>query len=323
MTVTVQAGCSITRFQQVLAAQNQRLALDPLWPDTSTIGGILATNDSGSLRIRFGSLRDSIIGITIALPDGTIARSGGKVVKNVAGYDLPKLMTGALGTLGMIVDATFRLYPQPQSTATVTMQAHSPQAANAAMLRILDSTLGPTGVQCLLHSAMAPRIDVRFEGEAIAITEQLQQLKHIVAGDAQLSVENQPWPEPESLWRAGSSIAVGKLAVLPSQIETVCAMIQRIAKPLRLQWELLVQAIGVGLLRLDAPNQEALLTAINLLRAEIVTIEGSLVVLHCPREVKARIDVWGSAGSALPLMRRIRDHFDPKQTLNSGRYLRF
>jgi glycolate oxidase FAD binding subunit len=92
---------------------------------------------------------------------------------------------------------------------------------------------------------------------------------------------------------------------------------------LRSAWELLAQAVGVGLLRFDAPNHEALLTAINLLRNEITHIGGSLVVLHCPLDFKARIDVWGSVGSTGPLMRRIRDHFDPGQTLNRGRYLRF
>src|ERR1019366_4286120 len=110
MTATVEAGCTLQQLQQTLAEHGQRLALDPLWPGKATIGGILATNDSGALRIRFGSLRDLIIGITLVLADGTLAKSGGKVVKNVAGYDLPKLATGSLGTLGIITQAIFRLH---------------------------------------------------------------------------------------------------------------------------------------------------------------------------------------------------------------------
>ncbi|PYT61288.1 MAG: FAD-binding oxidoreductase, partial [Acidobacteria bacterium] len=102
LTVTVEAGCTFQTLQETLAQHGQRLALDPLWPEKATVGGILSTNDSGALRLRFGSLRDLIIGVTIALPDGTLASSGGKVVKNVAGYDLPKLVTGAFGTLGVI-----------------------------------------------------------------------------------------------------------------------------------------------------------------------------------------------------------------------------
>ncbi len=98
LTVSVEAGCTFATLQNTLAQHGQRIAVDPLWPEHGTVGGILSTNDSGTLRIRYGALRDLIIGVTIALPDGTLASSGGKVVKNVAGYDLPKLVTGALGT---------------------------------------------------------------------------------------------------------------------------------------------------------------------------------------------------------------------------------
>src|SRR5919109_5514446 len=121
MTATVEAGCTVQQFQQTLAEHGQLLALDPLWPEKATIGGILSTNDSGPLRIRFGSLRDLIIGITLVLPDGTIAKSGGKVVKNVAGYDLPKLATGALGTLAVITDAVFRLHPVFPETRSLSV----------------------------------------------------------------------------------------------------------------------------------------------------------------------------------------------------------
>ncbi len=125
MTATVEAGSTVGRFQQTLGEHRQRLALDPLWPERATIGGILATNDSGSFRVRFGALRDLIIGITLALPDGTLAKSGGKVVKNVAGYDLPKLATGSLGTLGVITQAIFRLYPLPHEVRSVNFTASS------------------------------------------------------------------------------------------------------------------------------------------------------------------------------------------------------
>ena len=113
LTVSVEAGCTIAKLQETLAKHGQRLALDALWPERATVGGVLSTNDSGALRLRFGSLRDLVIGVTVALADGTVASSGGKVVKNVAGYDLPKLVTGAFGTLGVITRAIFRLHPLP------------------------------------------------------------------------------------------------------------------------------------------------------------------------------------------------------------------
>src|SRR5207253_8958622 len=121
LTVSVEAGCTIQKLQNVLAENGQRIAVDPLWPERSTVGGVLSTNDTGTLRIRYGALRDLIIGVTIALPDGTLASSGGKVVKNVAGYDLPKLVTGALGTLGVITRAVFRLHPLPLNSRSFSV----------------------------------------------------------------------------------------------------------------------------------------------------------------------------------------------------------
>src|SRR5213078_444214 len=115
------------------AQHGQRLAVDELWPERATVGGILSTNDSGALRLRYGGLRDLIIGITLVLADGTIAKSGGKVVKNVAGYDLPKLATGALGTLGLITRAVFRLHPLPQNVRTLSIAARDADDAQKTM----------------------------------------------------------------------------------------------------------------------------------------------------------------------------------------------
>ncbi len=116
MTCTVEAGCPWSSLQSGLAQHGQYVALDPLWPERATVGGIVATNDSGALRLRYGGLRDLIIGMTVVLADGTIAHTGGKVVKNVAGYDLHKLMIGAFGTLGVITSVNFRLHAMPKCT---------------------------------------------------------------------------------------------------------------------------------------------------------------------------------------------------------------
>src|SRR5689334_55620 len=156
LTVSVEAGCTFQNLQSTLAQHGQRLAFDPFWPDAATIGGALSTNDSGSLRLRFGSLRDLIIGVTVALPDGTLASSGGKVVKNVAGYDLPKLATGSLGTLGVITRANFRLHPLPRTVRSFTFAARDPSDAGRVLLAVQDSWLTPTGVQVRFTGAMAP-----------------------------------------------------------------------------------------------------------------------------------------------------------------------
>src|SRR5215472_9710093 len=134
LTVTAEAGCTLQVLQNALAQRGQRLAFDGLWPERASVGGALSTNDSGALRLRFGALRDLLIGVTLALPDGTLASSGGKVVKNVAGYDLPKLVTGALGTLGVITRAVFRLHPLPHSTRTFSFAAANPRDAERHIL---------------------------------------------------------------------------------------------------------------------------------------------------------------------------------------------
>src|SRR6202158_2800199 len=139
LTVTVEAGCTVQRLQETLGQHGQRLALDALWPEKATVGGVLSTNDSGALRLRFGALRDLIIGVTIALPDGPLASSGGKVVKNVAGYDLSKLATGALGTLGVITRAVFRVHPLPKETRTLTCACDDVADAQRLVLAAQDS----------------------------------------------------------------------------------------------------------------------------------------------------------------------------------------
>src|SRR5216110_2442771 len=147
LTVTVEAGCSIQTLQETLAQHGQRLALDPLWPEKATVGGVLSTNDSGALRLRFGALRDLIIGVTIALADGTLARSGGKVVKNVAGYDLPKLITGAFGTLGVITRAVFRLHPLPLNSHFFSISTVNAEETQKLVLAVQDSKLAHAFLQ--------------------------------------------------------------------------------------------------------------------------------------------------------------------------------
>ncbi|HXO43391.1 MAG TPA: FAD-binding oxidoreductase, partial [Thermoanaerobaculia bacterium] len=181
MTVIADAGCRVADLQRALAEHGQHLALDPLWPERATLGGILSTNDSGTLRLRYGSLRDLVIGITVALPDGTLARSGGKVVKNVAGYDLAKLFTGALGTLGVIVEAIFRLHPLPRQTRSLTFSG-TPAALNQLLLSILASRLTPTGLQ-LRAAPGGAQLDVRFDGTAAGIQAQVNQIDQIYQVD--------------------------------------------------------------------------------------------------------------------------------------------
>ena len=150
MTTTVEAGCTIASLQQTLKQHGQRLAADPLWPDRATVGGLLATADNGTLRLRYGGVRDLVLGVEVVLPDGNVIKAGGKVVKNVAGYDLTKLVIGSLGTLGVITKATFRLHPIPVATATYSTLLSSPSEATQART-------GHSGLAVGVHRTAAAR----------------------------------------------------------------------------------------------------------------------------------------------------------------------
>lgn len=239
MTATAEAGCTFQQLQQTLAEHGQRLALDPLWPERATIGGILATNDSGPLRIRFGSLRDLIIGITLALPDGTLAKSGGKVVKNVAGYDLPKLATGSLGTLGIITQAIFRLHPVPRESRTLSFSISDGPTSdggsmNTFVLAIQDCNMVPTGVQVRAGSASTLEVDLRFEGTSAGCEAQIEQTLRIASGARRSESPADVWNAHTELWSGVEPCVICKFSLLPADLGGFLDSIGRATEPLHL-----------------------------------------------------------------------------------------
>jgi glycolate oxidase FAD binding subunit len=327
MTATVEAGCTLRQLQQTLAEHGQRLALDPPWPEKATIGGILATNDSGALRIRFGSLRDLIIGITLVLADGTLAKSGGKVVKNVAGYDLPKLATGSLGTLGIITQAIFRLHPILRESRSLSFSTPDTAAMNALVLAVLDSQLVPTGVQVRAASSLLPEIDLRFEGTAAGCEAQVDQAVRLAAGSRQagnqIEAQTDVWNASAALWGGAEPSLVCKFTLLPASMGAFFDKVREVAEQAHLRWRLVAQAVGAGWLRLegDGAAPDVFLSAIVELRQGLEVRGGSLAVLRCPSEVKSKLDVWGSSGDALPVMKSVKAQFDPTGVLNPGRFI--
>jgi glycolate dehydrogenase FAD-binding subunit len=321
MTATVEAGCTLRQLQQTLAEHGQRLALDPLWPGKATIGGILATNDSGPLRIRFGSLRDLIIGITLALGDGTLAKSGGKVVKNVAGYDLPKLATGSLGTLGIITQAIFRLHPVPRESRSLSFSTPDNAAMNALVLAILDSKLVPTGVQVRAAGSSLPEVDLRFEGTTAGCEAQVDQVARLTAGSRQVAAQADVWNAPAATWSGADHSVVCKFTLLPASMGMFFDKVREVAERAHLQWRLVAQAVGAGFLRLEGAAADVFPGAIVELRQGLEARGGSLAVLRCPAEVKSKLDVWGSSGDALPVMKSVKAQFDPAGVLNPGRFI--
>ena len=321
LTVTVEAGCTIQKLQETLAQHGQRLALDPLWPEKATIGGVLSTNDSGALRLRFGALRDLIIGATIALSDGTLASSGGKVVKNVAGYDLQKLVTGALGTLGVITRAVFRLHPLPRSTRAFSIATVNAEEAQRIVVGIQDSKLAHTSLQSHFSDDTQPVSDILFEGTEAGLNAQEAQLRKLCAAARVSEASASAWKAREILWTFSepASATMAKISILPANLARTMQLVEHIANEKQLRWKSLVYATGLVWLRLEG-EAGSLRDGLRALRGELESHGGSVVVLHRPEKMPA-LDAWGNAGDALTLMKAVKQQLDTKYTLNPGRFV--
>jgi glycolate oxidase FAD binding subunit len=336
LTVSVEAGCTIGTLQDTLAQHGQRIAIDPLWPEHATVGGLLSTNDSGTLRIRYGGLRDLIIGATIALPDGTLASSGGKVVKNVAGYDLPKLVTGALGTLGVITRAVFRLHPLPHQVRSFTFVARDAADANRLVLAIQDSKLAHTGLQVRFNSGAQPEVDIRFDGTEVGLAAQTETLRKLAAPATETHSNDDVWHARQHLFGAArltASIpvdasptqdsqpaAIAKFSVLPGSIANTCQQVRDLAEPLNVHWSAVAQGTGLGWIRLGPANTNAIQQVLQKLRSQLEPAGFSLVVQYRSSEIP-EIEAWGNPGDALPLMLSVKQQFDVRKTLNPGRFV--
>ncbi len=317
MTATVQAGCSIGRFQRALGAHEQRSAIDPLWPENATIGGVLATNDVGALRLRYNGLRDQVLGMTIALPDGTLARSGGKVVKNVAGYDLQKLMTGAYGTIGVIVEATLRVYPMPKDRRTVRFAPATTAELTKQMLALLNSTLTPATLRAQVGSRQTPRLECVFEGITASLDAQAHLAQTLLGA---LPSHAGGLVSREYFFRAPDDALIARFSILPSDTSVWMEAIAMVAHRHSLQWEAEILGTGAGLLRLSgAPD--ALVEAAPELRTALAPLHGTMILHHAPAALRTASDLWGPTPDTLPLMRRVKEQFDPHMTLNPGRFI--
>ncbi len=309
MTCTVEAGCIWSSMQGSLAKHGQFVALDPLWPDRATIGGIAASNDSGSLRLKYGSLRDLIIGMTIVLADGTIARSGGKVVKNVAGYDLHKLMTGAFGTLGIITEITFRLHSIPRHLQSFTVTSIEIETLGQLLMKILDSHLSTQSLQ-LRSSLSGFALDVRLATLPEVILDQASSLSKLAQ-----SVQLEASDSDSKVWNARqehfdqTEHFVAKATMLPSDISPIAATIRTLGGTS------VTQATGIMTASIPAVASSQL----EHLRQKLEATGGSLTVLHHPAHASPVASTVPS--DTLPLMRELKHRFDPNRILNPGRFV--
>ncbi|MGB3638082.1 MAG: FAD-binding oxidoreductase [Rivularia sp. (in: cyanobacteria)] len=320
LTLTVEAGVKFTDIQATLAKHNQILALNPTTPDVATIGGIIATGDTGSLRQRYGSVRDQLLGVTFVRADGQIARAGGKVVKNVAGYDLMKLFTGSYGTLSIITEATFRLYPMQSASGTAILTG-SFEAISQAADTIRGSALTPTQAD-LLSAQLVSKMGlgkglgliVRFESIPESVKEQLNQVLQVgeklgLSGAVYSDTEElnlwQLLPEQIHLPESGSEITC-KIGVLPNAAVEILD---------RADLGLINISSGLGILRFEDE------TKVLKMRELCQQYSGFLTILSAPIEVKQKLDVWGYSGNGLELMRGIKKQFDSENILSPGRFV--
>jgi glycolate oxidase FAD binding subunit len=316
LTATVEAGCTVARLRAALAERGQRLALDPPWPERATIGGVLAANDAGPLRTRFGAARNLVLGMTVVLADGTIAASGGKVVKNVAGYDLPKLMTGALGTLGVIAEVTVRLHPIPEETLDVTFSFPRPEDAAELLGRAAASRLAPACAELRSDGGRGWCVDVRFEGVSGATESRASRFEALAGGAAVARHDGDAWGATERLRSSSDGALVLKVGVLPSEIGAFARAVSALADEARARSSLAVQSDGVGYVRFDGRPEVfgALVSSVRAASVHTVVVDG-------PLGVKRDLDVWGQDHDAAGLMRRVKERFDPRGTLNRGRFV--
>jgi glycolate oxidase FAD binding subunit len=314
-TVVAQAGLRVAALQERLAAAGQMLALDPP-DDGATLGGLVAAGDSGPLRHRFNAPRDLVIGVQVALPDGTVARAGGRVIKNVAGYDLGKLLCGSFGTLGLISEVSLRLHPRPAATATVAGGGDDVHALAGAAATLAHRSLEPDALDVQLDGE-GGAVLARFSGATAA--EQAQRAAPLLReAGLEERVEAQ---DDDALWmaqRAGQRSADGTVV----RVSSVQARLGEVLEAARAAGATVVgrAALGLSWLRLEGLGDEEAVRRVCALRARLAP--APCVVLDAPDGVRDALDPWdGPTGAELALMRSVKARFDPQGTCNAGRFV--
>ncbi|MGB8703297.1 MAG: FAD-binding oxidoreductase [Thermosynechococcaceae cyanobacterium] len=323
MTVTVGAGMRFADLQTLLAQQHQWLPLDPSHPHQATLGGILATRDAGSLRHRYGSLRDLCLGLTLVRADGQVAKAGGRVVKNVAGYDLMKLLTGSFGTLGIVAEMTLRVYPLPEACSTMLIQGE-PAAIAPLTADLLRSTLTPAAVDILTAETDPAEIilAIQFQSLPEGVAAQIERVQAMTqALEVQVKVQTetaaaQEWPQTSE-----ETQILCQIGVLAAQAVASLRDLQRCAADHGVALQGRIHAgSGLGKLRLVSHETDDV-PLLTQLRSRCEQAGGFLSVLEAPTDLKKRFEVWGYSGNALDAMHKLKKQFDPQGLLNPGRFV--
>ena len=319
LTATVQAGARLGDVNRALAQHRQWIPLDPPEADRATIGGIVAANDSGPRRHRYGAPRDLIIGVEFARADGRLAKGGGIVVKNVAGYDLPRLLTGSFGSLGVILTATFKLYPLTAASRTLVVEPLDPPGLGALAVKLAASHLTPTALEFATHPL---RLIIRFESIEASVTQQSETASKLIAEHG-YSARTLSESAEQELWQSHASLAgddsgaLLKVSVLPTELAATLTLIERLAG--KAGYTAAGRAgAGVFLLRLTGET-ESQKRVIDGLRDALQIGRGSAVLVKSAPDMRPHVDVWGPIGDGLVVMKAIKQQFDPAGILSPGR----
>jgi glycolate oxidase FAD binding subunit len=296
LTAVLQAGVPLSRAQRQFAEAGQMLAVDPPG-DGATIGGVVATNDSGPLRARYGGVRDLVVGMRVALADGTVAKSGGKVIKNVAGYDLAKLFVGSFGTLGAILEVSVRLHPLPPATATAVGRSTDPDVLGRAALALSHARLEQLGLDVRWEEGGGAILS-RFGGAAARPQAEAAERLLSEAGLASELIEDDDelWREQREAQRSPSGLVV--------KVSTLQTDLPELVRLARHHGAALVGRAGLGLhwLRLDDGPAETLVAQLRR--------RWTATVLDRPAGLEIARDGPADAG-ARELARRLKERFDP------------
>lgn len=328
-TITVEPGLKVADLEQVLAEQGQFLAVDPAFAFQATVGGVVATADTGSLRQRYGGLRDMLIGVQFARYDGKLARAGGRVVKNVAGYDLMKLMTGAYGSLGILSELTFRLYPAQRESRSLILSGEA-AAIERAAAAVRLSGLTPVALDIVSASSLTGALEdmplglvARFQGIAAGVAEQIERLEKIAAAH-QLKCQQREGDSDEDFWRQLGAVlkpntVICKVGMRPSAISAMLTLLESVLPGGQAK---LQGSSGLGWVQLGSDQATGeLADGLEKLRSHCQANGGFLTLLQAPKSLKQKVDVWGYSGNALAVMSAIKQQFDPHRRLSPGRFV--
>ncbi len=334
MTLTAQAGMNLAQLQAVAAAAGQWLPVDPPFPDRTSVGALISANLSGPSRFSQGTVRDLLIGITVVRADGSVVKSGGRVVKNVAGYDLGKLYCGALGTLGVIVEASFKVRTLPEARAAARVTCPNPAAAQDLVERILTAPLEPLFIELAARVPAAGSgsvVVVGFGGAKEDVADQQVTLRLLADGAGGLEELTEEEADTVVAGLRDSPAGSGalfrlKAAVLPTRVAAFIAALEDEGRAGGVAMAVQAHA-GNGVVHVRGERSDGAVSqglpgaVVERLRAAAESLGGTLVVEHADPSVKPGVDLWGGGIDGLGLMKSIKQTLDPKDILSPGRFV--